>query len=91
MRLHRELPNQRQKLSENLWVAGTDVPGFKPFFAAREVGDQAARFENNETAGGDIPGLEAEFPEAVVAAAGYPAEVKRRRARTSATFLKPLR
>ena len=78
MRIHGELPNQRQKLSEDLRVAGTDVAGFKPFFAACEVGDQAARFENDETAGGDIPGLEAEFPEAVVAAAGDPAEVKRR-------------
>ena len=59
LRIHGELPNQRQKPErKSLGIAGADVPGFKPFFAAREVGDQTARFENDETAGGDIPGLE---------------------------------
>lgn len=40
-------------------------------------GDEAARFEDHQAAGGDVPLAEAGLPEAVVAAGGHPGEVKR--------------
>src|SRR5690606_20289992 len=60
------------------YVAALEVP--RP---AGEVADYAARFLDQQQAGGHVPGGEADFPEAVVAAAGDIGKVQRRGARAA--------
>ena len=47
---------------------------------AGRIGDRAARFAHDERAGGDVPGLQAQLPVAVVAAGSDPGEIERRAA-----------
>ena len=48
-------------------VAGYDVAGILPGFAAIHVADIAACFPDEQGAGGDVPNFQAVFPETVQA------------------------
>ena len=47
---------------------------------ARGIGDEAARLAHQQHAGGQVPALQSELPEPVVAAGGDPGEIECRRA-----------
>ena len=61
-------------------VGGEDLAAVEGELAAVEVGDAAAGFLEQQIAGGGVPGIEAELPVAVEAAAGDVGQVERRRA-----------
>ena len=56
--------------------------------AAREVRNHAPRFLRNQHARRGIPGVQVEFPKAVVASAGHIAQIQRRGSRAPNTVLK---
>src|SRR5690606_25633634 len=57
-----------QHLGEQLGRGGQHIAAFHPPLFAIEVGDQAARLEDQQTAGGQIPGLQIDSAESVEAA-----------------------
>ena len=61
--------------------AGDDVAALEVVAVAVKFADQAAGFAHEQRAGSDVPGVQTEFPEAVVAAGREPGQVERRGAR----------
>ena len=61
-------------------VGGDHAPAALAGGVSLKVAGAAAGFFDEEDSGGDIPGLEFEFPEGIKAARGYVAEVQGRAA-----------
>lgn len=67
--------NDLQHLREDFRGGGDDVAGVEKAFVADKVADECARLLRDQAAGGEIPGFQVHFPEAVVTAAAHVAEV----------------
>ena len=65
-----------QHLREDLGGAAYDIPCLQVILAAGKIADQSARLRNQQTAGRHVPGHQAEFPEAVQAAAGHRSQIQ---------------
>ena len=65
-----------QHLCQHFGWGGYDVAAFEPAFVAAHIGYDAARFLYDQCAGGDIPGFEVEFEEAIEAAAGHGTQIE---------------
>ena len=60
--------------------AGEIFAALEAAVGAAVIGDEAARFLDQQHAGGRVPDVEVVFPEAVEPAGGDPGEIERRRA-----------
>jgi hypothetical protein len=65
-----------QQLRKDFRVAGDQVAGLQVGFVAGKVADQAAGLGDQQRAAGDVPGRQAELPEAVEASAGDVGQVE---------------
>ena len=76
---------RRQRLDQRLvhfWRAGDDV-GPESILVAAERADAPAGLLDQQRAGGRVPGLESDLPEAIDAAGGDVGQIQRRRARAA--------
>ena len=79
------LADDMQHLGMNPQVAGDDIAVLQVTLITLEVGGDTARLLHQERTGRDVPGLEIELPEAVIAPRGDVGEIQRRRAGTTNT------
>src|SRR5699024_11371070 len=69
----------RQHARKDFWCARHDVAALQPSLLTIEIAHQTACLENQQTAGGDVPGLERITAEAVQPPCSHIGEVEHRR------------
>ena len=72
-----------QQLHEHLGGARHHIAGLQIIFLAGEIADQTARFQYQQTTGGNIPRIQTNLEESVGMAGGQPGQVERSRAGTA--------
>ena len=74
------IPEQADHFVVDQTVRRQHLPAVEPEWAAGEVRHLAARFLEQQDAGGGVPGIQVELPESFIAAAGHVGQVERGRA-----------
>src|SRR6188472_798058 len=72
-----------QERRVQMCIGGEDMAVLEDHRAAVEPAHPAARFLDDQAAGGEVPRFEAELEEAVVAAVGDPGEIERGAAKSA--------
>ena len=65
-------------LGKHLGIGRDDLPAVEVVVVARQVADEAAGLEHQQAAGGDVPRVQPDFPEAVVETRGDIGEIEGR-------------